>query len=1270
MKRFIYFAIILLMFIPTASVFAANNLIKNAGFEELTANNEPSGWEQKIWLPDEGFTLFAASSEEVHSDNYSAAIYNNEPNHARLIQNIDVKANTTYKFSGYVKASGLSTEAKGAHLYVDGIAVDYPHVTDTNNEWVYLEFYGKTGSKQKDIAFGVSVGGYGSLNKGHAFFDDVRMEKVSKTPNGVKAYSLQPNAGAGSNGEAAAIPMVSYFIVAILSTLFFLFIYQRVISRGGLRDANERNNKLLLAFVLLAAFIARVGIAITNTGYANDLALFDHWATHAAANGLAGVYGSDIFIDYPPGYVYVLYLIGLLKSMLGVAEGSGGWLLLLKLPAIAADIAAALLIYQISRKKLSFNVAIGLALLYAFNPATIVDSAAWGQVDSVFTLLLLLSFQSLANNRIRSASVWYAVAALVKPQAFIFMPVLLLYFVRGRKWKEIPVSALYGFGTFALLAMPFFVSNGGITALIELYNGTLSSYPYATLNAFNIYSLGNGNWKDIDKTEFLLSYRTWGNLFIVAAVAVAGWFSFMNTRRGKNKEYLNDRTFFIAMILITVVFLGVTKMHERYIFPIMLLSLFAFLQSLDRRLLYIYFGFSVTSYLNIAYVLDYSAISTYVPMNSILVLCALGNIALFIYMVYCGYDMYKRGNIKQIKMKSKEYDDEQAEQLITGLLMKAKPEEKQRQKLLQRKDWIWMGAITLIYAVVALVQLGSMKGPESVWQPASSNQSFYVDLGEVKQLEKINSFGGAGTGKFSYSFGVNEQEWSGAHAVDASHTSVFMWNSQTVDVAARYVKLSVNQTGFSIHELAFYEKGSEEPLSIHAIHSEAAENAKRGSVEQLFDEQQLAQYKATYMNGTYFDEIYHARTAYEHIEHLYAYESTHPPLGKILIAIGIKLFGLNPFGWRIIGTLVGIAMLPIIYVTARRLFGRTTYAATAAALFAAEFMHFTQTRIATIDVYGVFFIMLMFYFMSRYSSLSFYKVGLRATLLPLGLAGLFFGIGVASKWIVLYGGAGLAVMLALSLYDRYKEYRAAKTVLNGKTAKIDNDDKAMLSTIVQRFPKYTVLTLAFCLGFYIVIPLTIYALSYIPVLTAMQEGYTVKSFIDYQKNMFSYHSNLVSTHPFSSAWWEWPFMKRPVWYYSGSDSLTGQVSTIVAMGNPLIWWTGIVTMLITIGVSIKRKDKAIYMIWIAFLAQYVPWMLVTRLTYLYHYFAMVPFIILSIVYLFKVVEERRPSYRMLRYLFVTAAVLLFIMFYPALSGMWVSGSYVKDMLRWFPTWLF
>ena len=75
----------------------------------------------------------------------------------------------------------------------------------------------------------------------------------------------------------------------------------------------------------------------------------------------------------------------------------------------------------------------------------------------------------------------------------------------------------------------------------------------------------------------------------------------------------------------------------------------------------------------------------------------------------------------------------------------------------------------------------------------------------------------------------------------------------------------------------------------------------------LFDEQSEVPDTISQLNSMYFDEIYHARTAYEFLHGLPTYENTHPPLGKIFIALGVAIFGMNPFGWRIMGTLFGIA---------------------------------------------------------------------------------------------------------------------------------------------------------------------------------------------------------------------------------------------------------------------------------------------------------------------------------------------------------------------------
>jgi hypothetical protein len=305
------------------------------------------------------------------------------------------------------------------------------------------------------------------------------------------------------------------------------------------------------------------------------------------------------------------------------------------------------------------------------------------------------------------------------------------------------------------------------------------------------------------------------------------------------------------------------------------------------------------------------------------------------------------------------------------------------------------------------------------------------------------------------------------------------------------------------------------------------------------------------------------------------------------------------------------------------------------------------------------------------------------------LSGLFFGIGAACKWIVIYGGAGLALIFLLTLYDRYKEYEAAKKWLSQAKSSMqeesydakedEKDEKASAEDLSKKlnaeqiicsFPKLTMKTVTWCSLFFIIIPVIIYSLSFFPIMAVPGEKHTVTQLIQYQKDMYNYHSKLVATHPFSSAWWEWPLIMRPIWYYNGQEVSAGNVSSIASFGNPAIWWVGLLAVIAAIFVSRQRKDKGMFVVLIAYFSQYVPWMLVSRLTFIYHYFAMVPFLILSIVYMIKVLLEKKPEWRVYVAAYLTLVLGLFVLFYPVLSGMVVDKSYVNNMLRWFYSWTF
>ena len=94
-------------------------------------------------------------------------------------------------------------------------------------------------------------------------------------------------------------------------------------------------------------------------------------------------------------------------------------------------------------------------------------------------------------------------------------------------------------------------------------------------------------------------------------------------------------------------------------------------------------------------------------------------------------------------------------------------------------------------------------------------------------------------------------------------------------------------------------------------------------------------------------------------------------------------------------------------------------------------------------------------------------------------------------------------------------------------------------------------------------------------------------------------------------------MLRPIWYYQAKLMPQGMLSSIVSFGNPLVWWPGFIAVLMSFYVAITRKDKLLRMLLIAYCSQYLPWILVPRLTFIYHYFAMVPFLVLILTYYIK-----------------------------------------------------
>lgn len=538
-----------------------------------------------------------------------------------------------------------------------------------------------------------------------------------------------------------------------------------------------------------------------------------------------------------------------------------------------------------------------------------------------------------------------------------------------------------------------------------------------------------------------------------------------------------------------------------------------------------------------------------------------------------------------------------------------------------KKDLLFAALITLAYSILAFFQLGDTKAPQTFWE-AKPGTIMRVDLGDQYDISRVLAYTGISQANYEFYLADNplgEQQKVGT----LESPYCFSWNQMDTSLSGRYLFIRVFQSQGSIGEIAVYTTAN----TLVDIPSEE-------DWVLLTDEQDAVVDQPTYKNSTYFDEIYHARTAYEFVHHLIPYETTHPPLGKVLISLGIYLFGMTPFGWRFVGTLLGCAMLPLFYLLCKRLFHRTRAAVFGCGLFALDFMHFSQTRIATIDTYALFFILLMTLFMVEYLQTHSYR--------SLALCGISFGLGAASKWTCIYAGAGLAVLFFADLIIAWLHSN-------------------------QPFYKTAVRRCLWCVIFFIAVPVLIYALSYLP--WTKCDGQSWQTVWNNQFDMYNYHSKLEAEHPYSSPWYEWLVMVKPMVFYR-QQTMSGGISTLASFGNPLIWWGGLIALLATAVIGIRRKDKISWQIICSYLAQLLPWVFVSRIVFIYHYFNCTPFLILSLVYVYLALLDKYPNIKKVMWAYLGGAAVLFVMFYPVLSGQNASISYVQNWLCWFPQWYF
>lgn len=1010
---------------------------------------------------------------------------------------------------------------------------------------------------------------------------------------------------------------------------------------------------IILALVFVVSLIVRIVAAVIYKGNETDMNCFIVWSDMVYNDGIGQFYLSDAFHDYPPGYMYILYVIGAIKSWFNISWDSSLCILLTKLPAIISDMIAGYFVYKIASKKTNDIFASILSAMYLLCPVIILDSAVWGQTDAVFTMFIVIMCYLLTEKKLIPSYFIFAIAILIKPQSLVLTPVLICaiidqVFLDGfsvKKFFSNLIPGLCAIGMIGLLMIPF-----GFNEALSQYTSTLGSYEYASVNAYNIWTVMGLNWAGQDGVFLGLAYQKWGAIAIILTV-VASIVISIRCKERKSKYY------FIGAFVVTCVFTFSVRMHERYLFPAVILLLLCYVTSAKREIYWLYALISTVAFYNVAHVLFIYDVNNFDSKAPIPIVIGIVMVISAVFLIYTGVKLYARGDIEKKEenfIVNKENDNKSSEEIKSSGDKNPIKKSGMLQKMV-KADFIALGIIVVVYVVIAFARLGDMKAPVTEYSVVK-NGAVTLDMGQEVTVAKLWDFLGYENNPKYYIEYTNDPngEWITlcGEGSEWDAGSVFAWNEKEINVTARYFRITqapVNGND-SIMELVLTDEGGNLLLPVNASDYPA-----------LFDEQDMFDGRKTNLNGTYFDEIYHARTAYEMIHHLYCYENTHPPLGKILIAAGVLIFGMNPFGWRFMGTLFGVLMLPVIYNFSKKFFKETWISIVTTLLFAFDFMHFVQTRIATIDVFVTLFIMLSYYFMYCYTKYSFYDTKLSKTFIPLGLCGIAMGLGIASKWTGIYSAAGLCIIFFVQMYKRFREYLYALKNPEGCTEGIEH------GFIKDNFCKLFMKTIVFCCIFFILIPALIYLLSYVPFSDGTDRDLLTKV-IEAQKTMFSYHSKLDAEHPYSSTWYQWPTMYRPMWYYSGivSDTVREGIS---AFGNPLVWWAGIPASFYMLYLMFKEKDRKAGFLVIGYLAQYAPWFLVTRVVFIYHYFPSVPFVTVMLGYSMYKIVQKRPSLKKGVYVYVALAIALFVMFYPVLSGYPISIGYAEHFLKWFDSWV-
>jgi Gpi18-like mannosyltransferase len=1267
------------------------NLLKNGGFEDVSSTFQPKKWRFEYW--EEG-SFGAVTDKKVHSGKRSLLLQSETGNDIRMVQTIKVKPSNIYRFSGWVATENVPTNLTGANLSImlENCWIMSPSVNGTN-DWRPIELIFRTNATMHEITLAVRLGYYGSNATGKVYYDDFKLEDVNKEPvyfeqiEAPKPANQQPppqkvdNNSDNANNQAKPGSAPQSLGYPILSILFYLLLMFGFMLRPGQlngeflgktkRDLLIEKLPLIFAGFAGLTFLARLPL-MSAIPFDVDMNDFKSWASDMLRGGPANFYKPGVFCDYPPFALYILWFIGSLGKLLEVLNNEHMFTFLIKLPSLICDIATAWLLFSIFRRKRPILGMI-LATIYMFLPPVIYNSSYWGQVDTYYTFLMMLSFYFLIVKRNPDVAAVVVVASLLtKTQTIAFLPLLLFYLFLNYDMKRCLSTLAIALGAFILIVLPFNFHNplGIFQWVFQFYTSQAGTYPYATVNAANFMALISGNYVN-DNTPVILgmSYNLIGILLFLGSVI---WSCYYYWRKR------TDGSLAAAFAMIAFgFFMFFPRMHERYSFPIMAFLLLAVGYYKDRKIFYSAMLLSVSFLINLhSVILFLNKKLEDSVFTRIMYILAIVNTAVYLAMLLIF--QIQSGGKNRI---NKEFFGAYAQKLKKLLLGKFS----EKPFKLVKRDYLTLGLIVLVYTIYIFTNLGSWNTPQTGVELISPEQTVVINLAGPSSIRTVAWYDAEGSGKMKLE-SFDGVKWNPAGELSCDNYYILRTLPVVMDGVTQ-LRVIPEPVAGHVNEISFFD--GENKLVPVATVQEASNPEEPASGHALFDEPNRMSTKPNYLNSTYFDEIYHGRTAYEFIKGYPVYETTHPPFGKDLLGLGILLFGMNPFGLRFMHVITGILLMITLFFLGRMVLNSRFGAYATMALGMMDCMPFVQSRYSTIDTSSVLFIALMFLFTIKYVKDQELRPGPWKSVGTMVLIFVSAGLAAATKWTAVYGIAGVVCCFALVEFRKFMAYWRERAKLAVKLPK----PVPVKGGRVKRLPKLTAFdlqtrknmsklaidfwlknfgtTLIIALVLFIIIVPVIYGLTYIPYLGTKNldlfSTVGIREILKNQADMYDYHSKLNATHPFTSFWWSWPFNFKPLWIYGSDNPTPGMKSTIVSMGNPFIWFLGIVGLVILVyQLFVNRRITVYHFVFICFFSVYLPWVLVTRIAFIYHYYPCLPLLYLFVAMLFEPFWNLDKQGKQFVYVAGILCFMLLLLFYPAISGMEVPQTYISKFLYWFP----